>query len=133
MKASSRCVLAPWRRDCTAKRMQGARVRATTPLPDDGDLFPLALWNACATSSIFNAAEDIMCNQGSPLWTRGRVEEEDEANRSAGEESSLWTPGKQASSSFISMGREKRATMSAYPSRLSPHHHGCMSILSVVA
>ena len=115
MKASLRGRVAPWARDC-AGRAEGEGKdapppprrpdRQTTPAQpkDDGDLFPLALWNACAcaTNPISNAAgagagaaEAIMCNQGSPVRVRMRsrvveVEDEDE------DEESLWTPGKPA-------------------------------------
>jgi hypothetical protein len=98
MKASSWRPLAPWRRACTVGTKAATAVRDATPQPeDDGNLFPVALWNGCATSPIFNTVGAIMCNQGSPSWTRGfAVEEEDEGSRSAGEESSLWAPGKLA-------------------------------------
>lgn len=111
MKASSWGPLAPCRGAC-AVRATGPAVRKTTPLADDGDLLSLALWNGCATSPIFNAADAIMCNQGSPSWSRAfAVEEEEEETRSAGEESNLWTLGKPANVSVYLEGLKEDATM----------------------
>jgi hypothetical protein len=118
MKASSRGRLAPWTR-LRASRAEEARHRETTPdqLPDD-DLFPLALWNACATDPISPCAlaaasvvdavkrecyKGIMCNQGSPGRRAWDDADEDEGSRSAGEES-LWTSGKPAMRVCSSVG-----------------------------
>jgi hypothetical protein len=100
MKASSVALLTQCRRVCTAKGPVDLDIPETTPLPDDHrDIYPLALWNACATSPISISADAIMCNQGSPPRRRSVVddeeEQEDAGSRSGGEESSLWSSGKQ--------------------------------------
>ena len=95
MKASSWGQLAPWGRDCATQTKGVEDHEKTTTLlpPDDGDLFPLALWNACATNPISFPAADasIMCQHGSP-WKRVMAvdaeeeQEEGEGSWSAGEE-----------------------------------------------
>lgn len=129
MKASSWGLVAPWRKVRMAKEEEREReVRNTTPQPDDSDLLPLALWNACATNpiSISNTVDATMCNQG---WPRGReeAEDEDEGSRSDGERSSLWTPGKPASCSFLDRVREV-AMIPYVPHDISPpllYLHDC--------
>lgn len=115
VKASSRGLLTPWRRVCTARERADIAQTTTPPLDDDGDgdgdrdkdgnrdgdLYPLALWNACATSPISPTADAAMCPQGTPWKRVDRVEDGDEESYSAGEES-LWTPGKRVC--FIYVG-----------------------------
>jgi hypothetical protein len=121
MKASSRGRVAPWGRDWAGRAEGAAPDRQTTLTPrqpdidKDGDLFPLALWNACAcaTNPISNAAgagagagavESIMCNQGSParrvrMRSRAVVDDDDD------DDESLWTSGKPAVVHFVDCGQ----------------------------
>jgi hypothetical protein len=127
VKASSRGLLTPWRRVCTERERTDIAQTTTPPLDDDdrekdgnrdGDLYPLALWNACAISPISPIADAEMCHHGMPWKRVDRVEDGDEESRSAGEES-LWTPGKRFGSFVVLVPILKRALSRCLPLEMS--------------